>query len=560
MNNRILQGLFCAAMGLFWSCDQNDRIAGGTNDETHTEAAARFLEAGGRNAAVGAVVQVVPHDSVSAVAIGVTDDSGRPVVAGLRDGLYTLAVAKSGYVAFVDSVPVIAGRIVLASDDTLGLAGSLSGVVKMQPDHDPATVVVNVLGTEIWTNVESDGGFRLDGLGAGRYRLRFLTTLHDYTTTYVVGTAVDGAASSLSDTVRMVYTGIPVVVGLSVRNDTLDGDQILSWKPVAYRSLQGYIVYRDTIDALAPSRTRFATVSDTFWRDTSASRGLTVAKWKYRVAVETMTGDTGKWFGFVAGASVPRVLSGLDKGAWTEVGRSWGGDLYDLNGRMTEIDTLRDAYSFHVGIRSSADGLLWDSVGYALPLAKSGFKLQWIVGAGAGRIWALGHSLRGDVINIHSSADGRAWTADSIADSLWPSLAGRLSWIGTPARAGIESQSGAAALLSGGTWGHADLPPGILGATDSAVYAKGGGSHLLGLSWSDRSRILSDEGVPPFVPDVVVRWNGSFAALSAGRLWIRDPGGWTLRRRGGLNRLASFGDRLLVSDSTGVLSTFQETP
>jgi len=555
-----LRALLCLWLAVaLASCD--DRIAGGTNDETHTEIAARFLEPGGKQAAAGALVQVVPHDGVVVAATGRTDDSGRPVIANLPDGLYTVSVAQNGNVAFVDSVPVSGGKLVLLDNDTLGAAGSLSGVVSMQPHHDPASVTVNVLGTDIWTNVSSDGKFRLDGLGAGKFRLRFLTTLPDYTITYLVAGVRDGIANALPDTVRMVYTGIPVVTGLSVRNDTLTGDQILSWRPAAYRSLQDYIVYRDTAGALAPSRVRFATVADTVWRDTSASRGTSVAAWKYRVAVETMTGDTGNWYGSVTGVSVPRVLSRLDRGTWTETGRSWNGDWYEHGGDMTEIVVSRPGAAVDVGVRTSADGLLWDSVGVSLPVRKSGQEIQWVVGAGAGRIWALGHTLLGDGVDVRSSVDGTTWESSSLPDSLWPSLNGPFTWMGTATRAGFETQGGVAMLFENGAWSRKPLPARALGQTDSVIYSMGGGSHLLALSWSDRSRILSDDGMPPFASiERVVRWNGTLAALAAGRLWIRDPAGWTLRRPRALNRLAVFGDRLLVSDSSGVLRSYQEAP
>ncbi|MEN9307036.1 MAG: hypothetical protein RL173_968 [Fibrobacterota bacterium] len=545
--------------GLFAAC--NDRIAGGTNDETHTEIAARFLEPGGKDPVAGALVQVVPHDGVVVVATGRTDSAGRPSIASLPDGLYTVSVAKNGNVAFVDSVPVSSGRLVLLDDDTLGAAGSLSGMVSMQPDHDPASVTVNVLGTDIWTNVSTDGKFRLEGLGAGRFRLRFLTTLPDYTITYLTATVRDGFANAVPDTVRMVFTGIPVVTGLSVRNDTLTGDQILSWRPVAYRGLQDYIVYRDTAGALAPSRVRFATVADTVWRDTAASRGTSVAKWKYRVAVETMTGDTGKWFGSVTGTSVPRALSRLDRGTWGDVGRSWKGELYEIDGKMTEIVVTRTGTSVDVGIRSSSDGLLWDSVGIGLPARKSGQEIQWVVGAGAGRIWCLGHTLLGDGVDVRSSVDGKVWTDSSLADSLWPSLTGTFTWMGSANRAAFETPTGTGMVFENGIWMRAALPARAIGQTDSVVYSMGGGSHLLALSWMDRSRILSDEGVPPFAGiERVVEWNGTLAALAGGRLWIRDPAGWTLRRPIGLNRLTTFGDKLLLSDSTGVLRTYGEAP
>ena len=542
------------------SCGQPARVAGGTSDETHTEWAARFLQPDGKSAAANAVVQVVAHNGTTVVASGRTDSLGHAVTAAIPDGLYTVTVSQNGQVVFVDSVPASLGKLVLTSDDTLGPVGTLSGVVAMQPNHNPATVTVNALGTDINANVGSDGAFRLEGLGAGRFRLRFVSTLDHYTPTYVVASAFNGAAAVLPDTVRMIYTGIPVVTGIAVKNDTLTGDQILSWHPAATKDLLDYIVYRDTVDALSPSRKRYATASDTVWRDTAASRGTRVAKWKYRVVVETMTGDTGNWYGYAVGASVPRAVSRLDAGTWSVVGRSSGGALADIGGVMTEMVSGTEGANLVVGVRSSADGLLWDSSGISLPTKSTGQPLQWLVGAGAGKIWCLGHSSLGDGIDVRSSIDGRNWTTSTLADSLWPAGGTSLSWIGSASKAGLAGPDGSALVLSGGVWAKARLPSPVLGANDSLLFTTGGGTHLLAVSWTNRSDILQDFGVLPFAtPSQVESFQGTLAALVEGRLWIRDAAGWTLRRPAGLNRLASLGDKLLASDSTGQLRIYTET-
>lgn len=554
-------GLLAVAALVLAACGEPGRVAGGTNDETHTEWAARFLQPGGKEAAANAVVQVVPHNGIQAVASGRTDSLGHPVVAALPDGLYTVTVSQNGLVVFVDSVPASQGKLVLASDDTLGPVGSLSGVVAMQPNHDPATVTVNVLGTDIWSNVSTDGSFRLEGLGSGRFRLRLVTTLANYTTTYLATNASSGVATALADTVRMVYTGIPVVTGIVATNDTLTGDQILSWHAASYRDLLGYVVYRDTVDALGPSQKRFGTASDTVWRDTGASRGTRVARWKYRVVVETMTGDTGNWYGYAVGTSIPRAVSRLDRGSWTQVGRSSGGMLADVGGKLTEIVTGIQGADLVVGVRASADGLLWDSTGIPLPTRSSGQEIRWIVGVGAGKVWCLGHSSLGDGIDVRSSVDGRTWTTSTLPDSLWPAGGTSLSWVGSAAKAGLVGSDGSALVFAEGIWEKTRLPYPLLGATDSLLYTTGGGTHLLAVSWTDRSEILADFGVLPFAtPSQVESFQGTLAALAAGRLWFRDASGWTLRRPEGLNRMAAFGDRLLTSDAAGHLQIFAETP
>jgi hypothetical protein len=212
-------------------------------------------------------------------------------------------------------------------------------------------------------------------------------------------------------------------------------------------------------------------------------------------------------------------------------------------------------------VRASADGLLWDSSGIALPTKSTGQPIQWLVGAGAGKIWCLGHSSLGDGIDVRSSVDGQSWTSSSLPDSLWPAGGISLSWIGSATKAGVSGPDGSALVYSGGTWAKARFPSPVLGATDSLLYTTGGGTHLLAVPWTNHSDILQDFGVLPFAtPSQVVSFRGTLAALVSGRLWIRDASGWTLRRPAGLNRLASRGDRLLASDSAGQLRIFAETP
>lgn len=98
----------------------------------------------------------------------------------------------------------------------------------MQPEDDPSTVIVQVLGTENYANVSDSGTFTLTGLPTGKVRLRLATTLQNYTATFDTSHAATGVDTRIADTIRMVYTGIPVVTGLVAANDSATGELLLS--------------------------------------------------------------------------------------------------------------------------------------------------------------------------------------------------------------------------------------------------------------------------------------------------------------------------------------------
>jgi hypothetical protein len=141
-------------------------------------------------------------------------------------------------------------------------------VVGVQPQHDPRTVTVQVLGTHVYVNVDSAGRFILDDLAQGRYRLRLETTEEGYTPTFEEVDVETGNHRILPDTLHLTYTGIPSVTGLRVVLDTLAGVARVSWNKARFASLESYMIYRDPRDALDPARQPIALTRDTFWIDT----------------------------------------------------------------------------------------------------------------------------------------------------------------------------------------------------------------------------------------------------------------------------------------------------
>lgn len=245
-----------------------------------------------------------------------TDAKGHYHVDSLAKGEYNiLAGNAAGQASFRDSVFLIQG-IRIEVSDTLRDPSSLRGVVALQPNHDPRTATVQVLGTNAFTNVDSAGRFTLQGLAAGQYTLRASTTLDQYTPLFTGAKVGVGTADSLQDTLRLTYTGIPVVTGFRVVFDTLAGLAMVSWNKVHYRDFKSFVVLRGKRDPLVPLDTVIGVTADTFWVDTvfrpgSNDYGLASGKFpdptgvEYLVKVRNQSRNDGESYGSAAFNVVP---------------------------------------------------------------------------------------------------------------------------------------------------------------------------------------------------------------------------------------------------------------
>jgi hypothetical protein len=95
-----------------------------------------------------------------------------------KTGKKFLTVSNDSLFYFLDSIAVSNKREL--SPDTLRPPGSLTGKVLLQPDDDSRTTTIQIPGTDYHCNVDSSGTFTLTHLGQGKYRLRAITSLSNY--------------------------------------------------------------------------------------------------------------------------------------------------------------------------------------------------------------------------------------------------------------------------------------------------------------------------------------------------------------------------------------------
>jgi hypothetical protein len=153
--------------------------------------------------------------------------------------------------------------------DTLQASGSITAIIGMQPNDDPRSAYVQMTGSDRFSrNINANGSFTISGLATGNYSLRISTTLPNYTPSFFTVSAVSGKTDTLKDTLQLVYTGIPVVTGLSASYDTVNGVVHLTWNSTSFRDFQDYLIFRDPCDSIQPSMVPIKSVTDTVFSDT----------------------------------------------------------------------------------------------------------------------------------------------------------------------------------------------------------------------------------------------------------------------------------------------------
>ena len=294
-----------------------DNKTTGTVDETDTGVVAMLFNPNG-TPAVGANVKIfkVADASKKPVSEVISDKNGNYSVRGLSKGTYNVYAEKGSLVTFQDSIIVIEGTTFI-EDDTLETPINLSGIVGLQANHDPRTVTVQVLGTDIYSNVNEDGYFTLNRMAKGDFSLKLSTTLDNYTATYKNITIDKNSSDTLPDTLWLIYTGIPVVDGLTRTYDTLNGVVNLSWNATKYRDFQDYLIYHDYFDSVKVSSTPIAFTKDTVFQDSIFDKRKSSEKFsfsdsndyhfKYRVIIRNNSQEKGLSYKYVEVIAVSPV-------------------------------------------------------------------------------------------------------------------------------------------------------------------------------------------------------------------------------------------------------------
>ncbi len=202
-------------------------------------------------------------------AMCITNDDGSYAASGLRDGWYTVWAEKDTFVLFQDSV-LITSALTTLRDDTLECPSSITGCVAVQPHHDPRMVTIQPAGIgKRPFKIDERGRFTLSGLPAGTWPLLIGSASFDYVPLIRTVTIVACSHDSIADTVCLPFTGIPLVSGITVSQDTLSGAISISWDRTPYARFQDYVLFAEACTVLHFSKEILFATADTFYIDST---------------------------------------------------------------------------------------------------------------------------------------------------------------------------------------------------------------------------------------------------------------------------------------------------
>lgn len=271
------------------SCTNN--TSGG---ETLNEKVALYMP-DGSTPAIDAIVKFFSIGDTSTIPTHQTqtDIEGRYSVSGITStGYYNVIAGYDDSLFSMQDTVFISIDSHYVKDDTLSNPGLISGIVKLQPNHSHLldNVYVFALGMGRAVNVDSTGWFTITKLAAGDYNLQVDTDLENYGPRFVDITVLSSVNYTISDTITLPYSGIPVVAGINHTYDTLNGVVTISWDKSSYGDIQSYLIFRkpsstllfpsDPISWVSSSDT---TIKDTIFNPTFSDS--TTKTFDYTVAI-----------------------------------------------------------------------------------------------------------------------------------------------------------------------------------------------------------------------------------------------------------------------------------
>jgi hypothetical protein len=298
---RILLGFYAVAVLLLFlaKCGVNNVADGGT-ETGNARVTGILYESDGKTPAAQVNVSIRPRGTLADIpgpakrladtASVTTDDSGRFVFDSTLDtGTYVIEATDGNNAALVDSVHVIDTDSTVEVSDTLKPAGGITGTIHLSEGGDARKVFVLAFGINRFTVPDTDGAFTFDSLAEAAYDLRIISTLDDYDVLDTVGIPVVSEEVTDLDTLRLEFTGIPAVKGLTLSYDTLKQIVTLRWERADTALVSGYNVYRQHVDSGLVKINSFL-VTDTVYSDSTVRQD---EMYTYQVKALDKSGNEG---------------------------------------------------------------------------------------------------------------------------------------------------------------------------------------------------------------------------------------------------------------------------
>lgn len=240
-----------------------------------TETIGKLVDPQGK-AANGATVELFFADSLNSYRATTTDANGIFKFDTIPSGTYTLVCKSSdGKMAFI-AFDYDSSKGLILDPATVFPPGSIDGCIKYpvienQPDHD---ILVFIPGTSYNAIADDNGRFAITNIPKGTYTLKIskinysVKKISNVIVTPNNVTVIDSCVSLEIDTLGKPFA--PKIKGI-VHNE-LQGTVTLTWNNLPITDLEGYFVYRGTLD----DRSKISTViKDTVFTDTVYKNILT---------------------------------------------------------------------------------------------------------------------------------------------------------------------------------------------------------------------------------------------------------------------------------------------
>lgn len=275
---------------------------------------ARIIDSDGKPVS-GATVTILPVDYIpNATALAktalaamrkTTGDRGIFSAEDLDEGCYNIYAEKDDLAGYGDSVYITSSGIDI-DEIVVDEKGSVTGYVRVQPNHDPQIVEVQILGTHLYTNVDSDGKYSFPEIALGTYLLRGVASKDGYIPTYLeVNTDPPSTSEEYPNLITMLYTGIPIVENITAEFSYETQLVALGWDATSYRDFYEYVIFRDREGTTQPATEPLAVTTETTFIDSTATRNnSSAAPFRYRVAIRDNSMQLGPTYGF-SQAEVP---------------------------------------------------------------------------------------------------------------------------------------------------------------------------------------------------------------------------------------------------------------
>jgi hypothetical protein len=259
------------------------------------------------------------------------------------------------------------------------------GRVKVQPQDDPRIAWVALLGTGVFVNVDDSGRFAIHGVPEGKYSLMVRADLSQYTSTFAPAPVWRDSTTDLG-TIQLVYTGLPVVTGITGTWDSLGGIVHLRWDTAGESKAVGYRIYRGySNDPASETGVAFVNAGIGTWSDTVFQRADSMAgKTEYVhyqvTAVSMNSWESAKWNSWSDTVRSPDLVARLPA-SWSLVSSNlpccWE------SGIQPRLDTLPgnlllvgQASNGTTTLSITADGRSWNAMRAEIDT------MGWIFGGG----------------------------------------------------------------------------------------------------------------------------------------------------------------------------------